>query len=216
MNITQLSFEDGERIVQNIKRFCTEHNLHLDDLTLAVGEDVQKKIRDFLSTEVSFKLKKPDYFALFALLIAKEKQATCWEEVMQYVEQCESVLHIEHVDYKCCCSHPIQNVYRITNIHTNLTLLVGSECVNKYGIESLKERLKEVQRMEAKKKKYRLCESCDAYVIKLDEPSWKKTCRACWKKDKPCTFVVPKLKDSCSQCNGTMWFNGKLCEGCFY
>lgn len=215
MNITQISFEEGERIVQTIRRFCSEHNLSLYGLTSPVGEDVQKKIRDFISREVSLKLKKPDYFALFALLIAKENQATCWEEVMQHVKECESVLHIEHVDYKCCCSHSIQNVYRVTNTDTNLTLLVGSECVNKYGIKSLKERLKEVQRMEAKKKKYRVCESCDAYVIKLDEPSWKKKCRTCWK-DNQCAFVVRKLKDTCLQCNETMWFNGKLCEECFY
>ena len=213
MNITQLSFEEGERIVQNIRRFCTEHNLHLYGLSSAVGEDVQKKIRDFISTEVSFKLKKPDYFAVFALLIAKENQATCWEEVMDYVQECDWGGHME---YQCCCSHPIQNVYSITNTHTNLPLLVGSECVNKYGIESLKDRLKEVQRMEAKKKKYRLCESCNAYVIKLDEPTWKKKCLPCCKKDNRCTFEVLKIKDSCSQCNGTLWFNGKLCEGCVY
>ena len=180
MNITKLTFEDGLRLVESIRRFCVNHNIHLDDISSAVGEDVQQKIRESISKEISFKLKKPDYFALFALLIEKENESKCWEDVMNNVDQCEFDSEIK---FQCCCSHPIQHVYKITNSQTKLSLLVGSECVNKYGIENLKERLKEVKRIESKKKKYRMCEDCKEYVIKLEAEHWKKCCLTCWKKE---------------------------------
>jgi len=177
-NITKIGFEEGLSIVQHTKQFCKEQNLHLDGLWSPVGEDVQKRIREYFLTQVSFKLTKSDYFALFALLIGNG--ATCWEDVMEDVDRCE--FHA-HISYQCCCSQPIQHIYRITNKHTKLSLCVGSECIKKYGIENLKESLKEATRVESKRKKYRLCEDCEEYVIRDYEPLWKKRCLDCWKKN---------------------------------
>ena len=208
MNITKFTFEEGEDIVKQIKAHCKERNIHLDCITSASGLDVQQIIRDFLTNNLQLKLKKPDYFALFALLIERENEAKRWEDVMKNVEECE--FHSDIV-YQCCCSHRINYVYRIINKKTKLSLLVGSECVNKYGISTLKENLKE----EKRKRQYRMCEGCDKYVIGLYEPSWKKTCMKCYKKNKIHTFEAPALKSNCTQCNNTMWFNGALCDGCF-
>ena len=131
---------------------------------------------------------------------------------MKNIDECEFEADI---DYKCCCSHPINHVYKIINKYTKLCILVGSECVDKYGITTLKENLKEVKRIETKKKKNRLCQSCDEYVIKLREPEWKKICNKCWRIGHTRVQLAPALKSSCSQCNNTMWFNGALCDGCF-
>jgi hypothetical protein len=61
-------------------------------------------------------------------------------------------------DYTCICSHPIENIYKLRNKFSDITIQVGCECIKRYGLVSkseineckkkmndLKERNKEIE-----------------------------------------------------------------------
>ena len=101
-------------------------------------------------------LGKPDYFAIFILLISKE-DVTSYQDAINSCDRIHppSYEYKDYHFYKCACSQDIQHVCKFTNNDTNITIVVGSCCVNKTkitGLEDAKDLIKKKKKEHIEKR----------------------------------------------------------------
>ena len=87
---------------------------------------------------------------------------------------------IPHQD-QCICSQEIQNNYFIRNRVNGTVLVIGSECINKFGSEEMKDKHKVMKKQDTYSGDRRMCVSCCKYMISANAESWKNVCKSCYK-----------------------------------
>lgn len=117
---------------------------------------------------------KPSRFKSVLLSFSRSKNFdTAIQEWDPVAEQCSSV--------RCICSQPIHNCYLWNNRHTKRQIVVGSECINKFGTEDMKI----MQRAMTKDKGYagprRRCVKCLRLAISNTKASYITVCKKCLK-----------------------------------
>ena len=62
----------------------------------------------------------------------------------------------------CCCNHPIENHYKVKNIHNNNEIILGSKCIETFGKKAIDRRNELFDEKQGKKK----CPTCKKTVSK--------------------------------------------------
>jgi hypothetical protein len=100
----------------------------------------------------------------------------------------EWIYDIKPVDEtdQCICTHAIQQNFYIINTINNNRLIIGSDCINKF----LNENVKDIHQLCEKIGKYkgdkRLCRSCCNFKISDDKSEHIKYCKSCYQ-----TGIIP-------------------------
>lgn len=132
-----------------------------------------------------------------------------WDVVPGGVEQSDT----------CICSKHIQQLYYVRNRVTGIKLIVGSECINKFGSQSMRDTLHTHHRLNNYEGAKSPCLSCGSHVKKADLLY----CGYCMKASKAtfCESIVNMRgwKPCIGECAGkNMVFNGhdriKHCNEC--
>jgi hypothetical protein len=95
-----------------------------------------------------------------------------------------SVINVNSSEYteQCICSHKIEiNNYVRNNINGNV-LIIGSECINKFGSGNMKTNLRIVSNIRKYTGTKRMCQRCCKHKIPGNAEDWKTLCRSCYKK----------------------------------
>jgi hypothetical protein len=81
----------------------------------------------------------------------------------------------------CICSHKIEiNNHVKNNINGNI-LVIGSECINKFGSGNMKTNLRIVSNIRKYTGTKRLCQGCCKHKISEEAEEWKTLCKSCYK-----------------------------------
>jgi len=166
-NETKIPFVIGQKISNFIKKNHSDLIHSFKDVSFQGVKfkhkplHAQEKTRDIILKQWMIHSKqrtlgKPDYFAIFILLISKE-DVTSYQDA---IKSCDGIYppSYEYKDYhyyKCACSQDIQHVCEFTNNNTNTTIIVGSCCVDKteiIGLDDAKESIKNKKKENIEKR----------------------------------------------------------------
>ncbi len=105
----------------------------------------------------------------------------------------------------CICSHEIKQSYYVKNQVNNNILRIGSECINKFMSDNLKEQAnilkKQMHYQKTGSQAYKMCGVCHRHNIPIESPSWKNTCKACFKKGDKAEAVINMNNRPCETCH---------------
>lgn len=89
---------------------------------------------------------------------------------------------------QCICSHEIEERHFIKNKYNSNVLRIGSECINRFLGDGVKQDTKLIKQQLAYEKNgngsHRLCSSCKRHSIPISTEDWVKICKSCYKKRK--------------------------------
>lgn len=135
----------------------------------------------------------------------------------------------------CCCSQDIEKLYFVQNSVTGNILLVGSECIKKFGSEALKQERTVIGKFYRKclncaKSTFFTdivgghCSNCDdsapndkkccracLKLAKIKENNWR--CKACIKKQRPYIQIF-RYQKTCRRCQKTFYTDADFKDQC--
>lgn len=83
------------------------------------------------------------------------------------------------IQYKCICSTDIEKLFYIKNRLNGNTLIIGSECINKFGSDEMIR----IHKIKVKSATYtgnkRMCQSCSNFRISQNAPYYVTQCKSC-------------------------------------
>ena len=200
----KIPFEEAVEKVNKLKIYCAVKGIDLNFTSIEGRLTQQEKIRDYIKDTWGC-LGFPNTFALFALLIAPENTVTKWlPDVMESVERCERTTIIVDEGH-CCCGHHTTKYFIITNEITNRSLIVGSHCLVKYGLECLQDNYNQMihEERQVEKEQKRLAREEIKRKKKLE------TEKAKQEEEERMLQVTLRLEDEEKQADGF-----KLCKKC--
>lgn len=82
---------------------------------------------------------------------------------------------------QCICSHKIQINNLVKNKINGNILVIGSECINKFGTGNMKTNYRIVSNIRNYTGTKRICQRCFKHKISECAENWKTLCRSCYK-----------------------------------
>lgn len=108
------------------------------------------------------------------------------------------------VETFCVCSQVVTRNFYIVNNKTGMILRVCQSCINKFMPMSLQDEVsiivKQLRYQKSGTGAHRMCGVCLRHSIPINEPSWKVTCKTCFKKGSRCKEVISLDNRNCEVC----------------
>lgn len=116
----------------------------------------------------------------------------------------------------CICSHDIEDNYFIKNKNNGKILVIGSECIKKFGTRDMVDEHKLMNKIANYEGDKRACINCGNHRIAYDD-SWKKLCKPCYKngiREASATYKKVVGIKSCTICGKNNNTEIEICYKC--
>lgn len=125
----------------------------------------------------------------------------------EYIQQWKVVKNppkdpINNIGLKCICSQNIEHLYFIENQLNGNVLMVGSNCICKFGTDEMIETVQSLARQRNNKETLRRqCYSCGKYRIGPTKPDYFIQCKPCYQEKRPMLEIFQRECITCKQKN---------------
>jgi hypothetical protein len=160
------------------------------------------KIWDTLS-KIQKNVGKPEKFA--TIILAYSTSVNYSDAIEEWIPKS---IDMNIYSNQCICSQRIERNYIMYNKLNHNSLIIGSECINKFGSENARQ----IHKIRVKHERYtetggtkRQCAGCGNHRISSNKPDWLTLCKSCYRNGNESSKTAEAYRQS---------RNYRECKGC--